>query len=311
MQLKKLVKPFDEKMNQLKNSIPNLTDFLISSIEEISTVAPKTLILAIGGTRRALALAGEPLENLAVWTRPQMLNACSQLFRYGVENLIVPIARPQQFAEGGLYRERLIEWINWGIAGQEALEYYRSANWRVRLTVAGNVPDGLINTIPKVDAATHAATGPKVWFLVVPDYEEMWQWQIHPFVVGAKTRKDAIAQLFGDDLPVADVLLSFGKSMISLDILPPILYDEIQCYWTQKPGYAISEEMLRKIIYDYAYTRATWRHDKTGRSDEAIAQRAIWEQDQTLGLGVSIGPFWYPSSFSSLETIEKTSDISK
>lgn len=281
------------------NKTPNLKEFLNLSKEDIIKTSPKTVILSIGGTRRALALAGKELSNLGEWTRPRMLKTCCQFFRYGTKNLIVPIARPQQFAEAGYYGKQLIEWINIGIAGKESLDFYNSVNWRVRLTIAGNKYAFFEETIETLDAETEGNTGPNVWFLVVPNYEELWHWQISAFMNGAKTRKEAIKYLFGEDLPVAELLLSFGKPMISLDILPPILYDELQCYWMQKPGYDISDTMLRKILYDYAYTRNTWQKDKSGRADKAIAQRAIWEQDQTLGLGIRLGPFWYPAPFKS------------
>jgi len=86
-----------------------------------------------------------------------------------------------------------------------------------------------------------------------------------------------------------------------------LLYDETQCYWLQKPGYGIEEESLRKIIYDYAYTRKTWLKDKTGRAEQALAHRDVWEKAPILGIGIRFGPFWHPAPFTLPETQKQES----
>ena len=77
--------------------------------------------------------------------------------------------------------------------------------------------------------------------------------------------------------------------------LPPLLFEEIQCYWTQRPGYSLTEVELRTIFYDRAYLRATWRPDKTGRERDALRHRHAWgEHAPLIGLGRKLGPYWYP-----------------
>ena len=274
----------------------SLEEFLAATIEEVAQVVPATMIYATGGTRRAAALAGLSLsDHYPRWTLVRMLESFALIFRFGVQHLIAPAGRPQIFAERGLYRERVFSWMQKGLAGPKSLELYRGANWRVRLVVAGDPIPELAEIAATLDQATSAATGPNLWFLTTTDYAQLWSWIGRAFVSGARTRAEAVRALFGDDIPPAPLLLSFGKPLVALDHLPPLLFEEIQCYWTQRPGYSLTERELRTILYDYAYLRSTWRQDKTGRAEEALLHRAAWEQGPTIGLGMHLGPFWYPA----------------
>ncbi len=278
------------------DSRPSLEEFLAAPIEKVAQVAPATMIYATGGTRRAAALAGIPIgDEYPRWSHPYMLKSLELIFRFGVCHLIAPAGRPQIFAERSLYRQRVLYWMKWGLAGSESLDFYRAANWRVRLVVAGARIPELADIADTLDEATSAATGPNLWFFTTLDYEQLWSWIGRAFISGARTRAEAVRVLFGDDIPPANLLLSFGKPLVALDHLPPFLFKEIQCYWTQRPGYSLTERELRTILYDYAYLRSTWRQDKTGRAEESLVHRAAWENGPTIGLGTHLGPFWYPA----------------
>ncbi|MBV8882537.1 MAG: hypothetical protein JO235_00855 [Chroococcidiopsidaceae cyanobacterium CP_BM_RX_35] len=278
------------------DSCPNLEEFLAAPIKEMEPVVPTTIIYATGGTRRAAALAGIPInEEYPRSSHPHMLRSWELIFHFGVQHLIAPAGRPQIFAERSLYRDRVLHWMKWGLAGSESLDFYRAANWRVRLIVAGNSISELSDIAATLEQATSAATGPNLWFLTTLDYDNLWSWIGKAFANGACTKAEAVRALFGADIPPAKLLLSFGKPLVALDHLPPLLYEEIQCYWTQRPGYSLTERELRTILYDYAYLRPTWRQDKTGRAEEALLHRAAWEHGPTIGLGTHLGPFWYPA----------------
>lgn len=279
-------------------SRPSLEEFLAAPVEEVAQVVPDTVIYAVGGTRRAIALAGLSLsDDYQQWTRLRMLESCALIFRLGVRHLIAPAGRPQMFAERSLYRDRVLQWLHSGLTCQQSLNFYRAANWRVRLVVAGAPIPELAELAATLDQATSAATGPNLWFLTTLDYNQLWSWIGKAFASGASTRAEAVRMLFGADIPPATLLLSFGKPLVALDHLPPLLSEEIQCYWTQRPGYSLTETELRTILYDYAYLRSTWRQDKTGRAEEALVHRAAWEHGPTIGLGRHLGPFWYPAPY--------------
>lgn len=281
--------------------VPDLKEFLLSSVEMVAQVAPRSAIFASGGTRRAAALAGiEFGDEFARWNREQMMSACELFFRQGIEHLIMPMGSPKMFAERGLYGQRLVQWLVWGLAGAEAISFYQQANWRVRIVTAGLPTTELREAAERVMERTAGANGPFLWFVITPDFDQMWQWVSQAFVNGASSRIEVVQALYGHAIPPASLLVSFGKPLISEDILPPLLYEEIQCYWTQQPGYNLNEDALRRILYDFAFLRGTWRSDKTGRAEEAVNYREAWEKGPVVGLGRRLGPFWYPATESPL-----------
>jgi hypothetical protein len=87
--------------------------------------------------------------------------------------------------------------------------------------------------------------------------------------------------------------------MVAYQVIPPLLLGQLHCYWSQQPGYSLTERQLRTILYDYVYLRTTWRAEKTTRAQAAIADRSAWEEGPILGLGMQLGPFWYPAPMSS------------
>ena len=82
-------------------------------------------------------------------------------------------------------------------------------------------------------------------------------------------------------------------------IIPPLLVGQLQCYWSQQPGYTLTEVQLRTILYDYAYLRTTWQEEKLERAKTALDHRQAWEEGPTLGLGMRLGSFWYPAPMQS------------
>jgi hypothetical protein len=171
---------------------------------------------------------------------------------------------------------------------------YARLGWRVRLLGT----EGLGKLDAAAERLRQAMPGtdtPALWYYVVPEAESPWQW------VRAALRKtegnttaDVVRALYGEDVPLATLYLAFGKPMFVPDLLPPLLSGDVQCYWTQRPGYTLDDRSLRRIIYDYAYLRPTWTRNKSARYADVEAQRAIWEQAPTLGLGQRVGAFWYP-----------------
>lgn len=290
------------------SSIPSLEEYLTWPAAKVAQVAPEAVVLAIGGTRRAAALAGVPLEQMAEFTLPQMFAACRLHFRLGIRHLFLPVASPRMFQETGLYRDRLLQWLCSGLAGSESCQTYQTDGWRVRLIIAGEQIPELTEAATAVDAATRNIDGPRLWFLVITGHEALWQWQIKAFTQGARSRSEAIQYLFGEVVPPADLLISYGKPFIALDVIPPLLYEETHAYWRQKPGYAIDETELRTILYDYTYTRQTWRQDKTGRAEQALIHQKTLESAPPLGLGLQLGPFWYPAPFPPPQTLDTISD---
>lgn len=283
------------------DSIPSLQEFLAAPIAEVAKVAPATVVYGVGGTRRHAAFEDiEPWSDHYVqWARASPVSRAELLFRHAIRNLIVIALTPGNLKEVDRYRAQLFDRAKWVIAGNEALADYQRLGWRVRLLGVEHVPE-LTATAALLQEATAAQSTHTFYWSVVPDGESPWQ-QVLDAVhrSQARTRSEAVRALYGEDIPPATLYLAFGKPMISLEIIPPLLIGQIQCYWSQQPGYTLSETQLRTILYDYAYLRSTWREEKTERAKAAVLHRKAWEEGPILGLGMHLGPFWYPAPMSS------------
>ena len=275
---------------------PDLEEFITGPLENVIVVAPATIVFVAGGTRRKAAAMGFSTESDAysVWTRQQMIACFDLIFQHGIKNIFTPLLGPTNFNEVGKYRERLVDWIAWGLSGKDALADYHRLGWRVRLLTDETIPK-LKETAERLRHITPASYERTLWIHVLPDDELPWRWLLSAVKNSqANTRQEAVQALYGEDIPPVSLYLGHGKPEIFTKFLP-LLANQVQCYWRQNLGYDLDERLLRTILYDYAYTRATWREDKAGRAEKALKYSGIWEKDTVVGLGTRLGPFWYPT----------------
>src|SRR5215216_6684222 len=164
-------------MSQGADIGPSLEQFLTVPASEVARVMPETVVYITGGTRRSAVLAGISLQSdeYARWTRERMIACFELLFRFGARHIFTTMIRPGQFAEVGRYRDRLLDWLDWGLAGPEALATYAQRGWRVRLLGADGL--GQLGAAAKRLRQAMPGTGtPALWYYVVPEVESPWQW---------------------------------------------------------------------------------------------------------------------------------------
>lgn len=280
------------------NPDQSLEAFLAASPADVAAVAPPSMIYSVSGTRRGAALAGKMKQGLEYmeWSRQRMMECLDLIFAHGVRHIIMPVITPSQFREATpSYREHLWAWLDHGLAGPQAVSDYAARDWRVRLPFYQALPR-LSQAGERLAQETAAESDMNLWTFVAPQHNFLWEQALarlaqNPPVHAAP---DAIRLLFGADIPPATLYLDFGKPVFSPDLAPPFLVGVMHCYWTQKPGYSLDEAQLRRILYDYAYVRPTWKEDKRGRAQKALEHEDTWQQDLIIGLGRKLGPFWYP-----------------
>jgi len=272
----------------------SLEQFLAAPIEEVRRVAPAMLMWVVEGTRRSAALAGHS-QDYPSWSLQRMCDCLEVFFHHGVRHVFNPMLTPSQFAEiTPNYRERLIDWVAMLVDDPAVLGRFQKHRWRVRLLGGISLPQ--LRPIAERLAAATPHGEHTLWCSVVAESGAVWAEVMSAITSsGARTREEAIRALYGEDLPLATLLFAFGKPVFSTDQLPPLLLGKMDCYWTQQPGYRVSERDFRSVLHDAAFVRRTWREDKTGRPEEALSHRQEWEEGPILGLGVRLGPFWYPA----------------
>ena len=271
---------------------PTIEDFWTAPIEDIREVSPKSLVFVAGGTRRKAIAMGISTENdeYMAWTRQQMITCFELIFTHGVNTIIHTPLGPNNFREVGQYRDRLVYWAAEGLAGKEMLGEYGRLGWRVRLFTDETIP-----ALGEAAAILRQTQGERtLWLHVTPSHEWFWKhWLTAVQKTEASTRETAVYALYGEDVPPADIFLGHGKPQVFTDVLPVL--GNAQCYWRQNLGYDLDERFLRTIFYDYVYTRATWRENKQGRAEEAVPYQTLLDKPAAIGLGMRLGPFWYPA----------------
>ncbi|MCB9150456.1 MAG: hypothetical protein H6641_17010 [Caldilineaceae bacterium] len=276
---------------------PTRAEFIAGPLAEVQKVAPTTMIYAPGGTRRSAVFAGiEPWsEQYMRWARQSTFDAFELIFRQGIRHIITTAISPGNTQESNRYSEKLYAMADWILAGEESLTQYSQNGWRARILGGGHIPE-LRATAQRLCEQTNPQAKRTIWWTVEPNHDAFWQ---HLLTAAAtnrlRTREDAVRALYGEVIPPATLYLAFGKPTVSTAIVPPLLCDNLQCYWSQQVGYSLTEHQLRTILYDYAYLRRTWRTDKLDRAYAGIAHQEAWETGPILGLGMQLGPFWYPA----------------
>lgn len=266
-----------------KTTVPSLEHFLAGPIDDVRAVAPASVALAIGGTRRSAALAGltPSSEEYISWIHQRMMGCLALLFHYGVKNIFTIAIRATQSAETGRYRERLIAWTDWGLAGPEVLDYYAQHAWRVRIIGSESIPE-LRPAAERLIAATPPHWEHTVWWLVSNDLESTWSESLATALKsGVRSQRELVRAQFGEDIPLVEMLISSGKPLFASDIIPPVLVGDLDCYWLQCPGYSLDDATLRRIFYDHAYLRD-------------VEAGGCQDHDPIIGLGKRVGGFWYP-----------------
>lgn len=279
------------------NDFPSLAEFLDAPLAAVRQVAPPSLLYCPGGTRRAAVLEGiEPWSmDFMHWARERLLSRLALLFQYGVSNIIAPFITPNNVREVHHQRDQLFRQVQPMLAGPEAMACYRELGIRVRLLGGDHTPE-IKATAELLKAATAPHSRQTLYWLAVLSEEEPWTHLLNAVQhTSVNTRAELIRAAYGEDIPPVTLFLSFGKPEVSFNLIPPLLLGNVQCYWSQQPGYHLTEIQLRKILYDYAYLRGTWRADKLERAQAALAHPQAWQEAPMIGLGMRLGPFWYPA----------------
>jgi hypothetical protein len=282
------------------DSYPTLPEFLAAPRETVAKVAPVSMSYGAGGTRRAAVFAGiEPWSNeFMVWAHERMLTSQALIFQYGVQHLFSPLIVPNNLKEVHRHQAQLFRQIEPVLTRPEAVSRYQALGIRVRLLGGEQVP--AIRAIAEKLHALTATNGTQtLYWTVVLDVDDLWA-QLFTAVKqsNAHTQAEAIRALYGEDIPPITLYLNHGKPEFSFNTIPPLLLGQAQCYWNQKPGSLLDDTLLRTVLYDYAYLRMTFRADKLARAQAALAHQLVWLSAPMLGLGVRLGPFWYPAPVS-------------
>jgi hypothetical protein len=282
----------------MPKSKPSLQEFLAAPLEDIRKIAPATVLLGTGGTRRRAVLAGLSTqdEDYAQWTRAQMMACYALIFQHGVQHLVATMLVSSHNDESTPgYLEKLVGWIGREVVGDKLLAMYATLDWRVRLIGVESWPQ-LAPVAAQLLEATAKHTGPTLWYSVASRPQQTWQRMLEIAIEQQITDRTSLVRAFyGEDIPPATLYLGAGKPQVEDSQIPLLLVGKLECYWRQHLGYDLDAVTLRKILYDYAYVRPARGADKTNRAEQVLAYADAWQDPPIIGMGQRLGPFWYPA----------------
>ncbi|MFZ4656057.1 MAG: hypothetical protein ACOYNY_03545 [Caldilineaceae bacterium] len=282
-------------------SYPTLDEFLALPIEEIAKVAPASLCYTPGGTRRAAAMMGIDPRSMqyAEWCLAEEFRSLDVIFRHGVRNVFLGLFKSGTFKHDYSFVDRLVDVALETITADNVFNHYNQNNWWVRLLCDDRVAK-FVETARLLRNNTTAQSNKTLYWLTSQTPTDLIDMALRTACLhGVSNQKEAIYAMTGDNIEPITMLLSFGKPMVSDEIIPSILTGTVQCYWSQKPGPTLTDQEFRTILYDYAYTRNTSNFKKGDRALEATNYENAWRDGPTLGLGMRLGKSWYPAPMKS------------
>lgn len=275
----------------------SLPEFLTLPIDTVRSISPSTMILTTGGTRRSAVMHGVSSRGseYARWTLSRMIECFEMIFSHGVDHLITTALAATNFREQTPgFRDKIVEWTLATIAGTDMFNVYKDNNWRVRAIGAKNW-SGLEMLDHHLREATVSCSGPTIWYVFSTGSEDCWRDTIEASRgTDVVTREDVVHSLLGEVIPPATLYVGFGKPQFISSLIPAALLGDAECYWRQSLGFEFPEQDFRKILYDFAFVRDTWRLDKRGREDEFLELADSWNAQKIVGIGSRLGPFWQP-----------------
>lgn len=257
---------------------------------------PICVVWAAGGTRRQAHLEGVAAGDYVFWALERQLQVAAMFFQRGVQHLFLPVLGPPQAREVGAYRERLFGSLQ-AIGSPTARRTYAELQVRVRSYGYESIP-GLATLIDELATTTAGYGRRTLWYtMVVEDEQEAITAAVRAAArAGASSHAEMVRAFYGEDVPSVDLFIGFGKPIVGY-LMPPLLGEQAQCYWTTHPSYDLSEQDIERILHDAYVERATWRADKQDRYQglDPVSLRAYYGHRHILGVGEQRQGFWYPA----------------
>lgn len=274
-------------------------EFCVLPPEEIAQNIPSSMIYAAGGTRRAATLAGiKGQDGYVKWSAEQLLISFGLFAKYGIRHIVTHAIVPTQWDENTPdYREKLVGWITDTLLDEKTVTAYQARNWREAMVGIEGISE--FKSVAKKLKKTFPAKFDydlTVYYAATPTYTTHWENMGRILSKRISSQDDLILAKYKEAIPPIKLYVGYGKPVMSSAVCPPLMgsFDGMHCYWLQKPGFVTNEKTVLKILYDYAYTRKTWIKDKSQRTAKVLNFRKAMARETVLGVGMRLGPFWYP-----------------
>lgn len=295
----------DAQMDQLTQA-----DFLRLPTTEVARVVrasgTKVCVFPFNGTRRWFVLEHQSTDAQAY--AEATVRGCVRLYRmlfeHGIETVIAPIFGKDLLLRGEEYTSAIGESMKMLAFHPGFVSLYEDCDIRVHFygdyqqEYAGKRQD-ILDAFHQATLLTAPHKNRRLFYGVFADdaTETIARLAIQHYISTNKrlaTKQDLIKMYYGESIEGADIFIGFERPQ-SYDY-PMLATGAEDLYFTVAPSFYMTETLLRKILYDRIYLRATLEPDYGQMPGESLsAMRDYYHQrrDDALGTGRVVDGIWY------------------
>ncbi|MDP3994536.1 MAG: hypothetical protein Q8P91_01750 [bacterium] len=300
---------------------PDLESFQEMGRGEIAEIVklkgwPKCVAIMLDGTRRVLKLEPEYRDDKWLYYKNHIkeliyksMEVADTFFDYGLNTVIGPLAsigniNRKNFMPEGLdrllspladdYSISIIQKQNASISFYGDLDY-------IKEFPGGDIVEKYSKVFERFNPKNpekHILLG--IGFSTDTETDVIARQAIDYFKKNGKvpTHKDLIENYFGLNVPSIDIFIRTNEVRLSGGTTPLLTQHDTQLYFPVSPGIlSLTEPVLRKIMYDYLFSRVLSHgmHEHSSINDNEASEIKdfyMQQKDNVLGIGRRVGDIW-------------------
>ena len=295
-----------------------LDDFLKLSTPEVAKIVreqgSKVMVFPINGTQRWFMMEyghenhADPLEAYMDIVSKRHVELYKLIFDHGIDTLITPLVGPEILATRDDYMQKM------GASGLARVmthpiftSFYEECDVRVRVygeyrKFFTNTPYEYISDLfDGISTKTGAHKGHRLFFGAFADNlnstSAIAEYSIEHYKTHGTvpTREELVERYYGEYVDKANIFIGFDR--LAVFDYPLLNWGEEDLYFTVFPSLYLSQEHLRRILFDHIFTRRTPEKDFSSSSPAALGNIKSYykaHKDDIMGVGKLLDGAWVP-----------------
>ena len=295
-----------------------LEQFLQLPTAEVATLVKasgsKVCVFPVNGTRRWFMLehadkVGD--DFLGAYMDASIKNhvqLCAMMFDHGIDTILAPVFGRELMKRGDEYTKRVgMDGLVRTASDRTYLDFFAQHNVKVRFygdyrdVLTGTEFEYALKSIYEVTEATKHNNRVRLFFGVFADeaVETAARLAVEHFLAQGSIpdRQTLIRKYYGEDLPPVSLFIGFDK--FSAFDMPLISTGEEDLYFSVSPSPYMTQNLLRRILYDHMYVRRVPEPDYTSLSASDLDWLRNYyrsNKDNAFGTGKLKFDLWLPET---------------
>jgi tuberculosinol/isotuberculosinol synthase len=295
-----------------------LEQFLQLPTDEVAALVKaageKVCVFPVNGTRRwfmlehADKIGNDFLGGYMDESIKNHVHLCAMLFDHGIDTILAPVFGRELMRRGDEYTKRVgMDGLIRTATDKNYLDFFAQYNVKVRFygdyrdVLTGTPYEYALKSMYEVTEATKHNSNVRLFFGVFADeaVETAARLSVEHYLAhGAVPDKQTlIRKYYGEDLPPVSLFIGFDK--LSAFDMPLLSTGEEDLYFSVSPSPYMTQNQLRRILYDHLYMRRVPEPDyqKLSLSDlDWLRSYYHSHKDDVLGVGKLKFDLWLPET---------------